>query len=214
MKIRIGELRKIIREVAETSELPDDGDYFVWVDDYTGKVNFSDIVAGGDLSTASYDDMGDYDPNGPKPGEPGVWLVDSMGMGHQYSPGGLVRLPEYDAGGKAWASKTSLPKIEAGKKKASPKNELDKAMLKMLSKVTTGGVDMMDVPYFEIRLRKDSILFNFDTEGRGITGTILAGDARGPLASLGLPGIADWLFKHGASKIKPQKRRPMMPYYD
>ena len=52
MKIRIAQLRKIIREVAATSQMPEDGDYHVSVDDF-GKIRIDDIVAAGDLATAS-----------------------------------------------------------------------------------------------------------------------------------------------------------------
>lgn len=214
MKIRIAQLRKIIREVVSASEMPDDGDYHVSVDDL-GKIRIDDIVAGGDLATASYDDMGDYDPNGPQPGQPGVWFVDAMGMGHQYKPGDLVRVPEYDAGGSAWAAKKSLSDIEAGKAKAAPKSEFDKQMLKMLSRVTTGGVDMTDIPDFSIRVRKDSIVFNFDPDGdRGITGSITMQDLSGAVKMLGLKGVANWLFDNGASKIKPQRRTPSYSIFD
>lgn len=215
MKIKLNELRRIIREVAAIAQLPDDGDTFVWVDEYTGKVRFSDIYAGGDLATASYDDWGDFDQEGPKPGEPGVWFSDGMGVTQQFKPGELVRMPEYDDAGSAWASKASLPKIEAGKKAAAAKDPVDKAMLKMLSDVTTEGIDMTDIPDFSIRVRKGSILFNFDPDGDpGVEGTITTSWAKGPLAKLGLPGIAEWLFKHGAQKIKPQKRVFDRPYYD
>lgn len=215
MKIKVGELRKIIREVAGGAQLPADGDTFVWVDDYTKKINFSDIVGGGDLATATWDDLGDYDHNGPEPGQPGVWFVEGSGTGSQFKPGELVRVPEYDDAGSAWATKKSLPDLEAAKVQAAPKNDVDKAMLKMLSNITTGGVDMTDIGGFSIRLRKGSILFNFDPDdGRGITGSILPADCRGALSSLGLPGVAEWLMSHGASKIKPQKRSPMLPYYD
>jgi len=214
MKIKVGELRKIIREVAATSQMPEDGDYYVSVDNF-GTIRIDDIVAGGDLATASYEDMGDYDPKGPQPGQPGVWLVDAMGMGHQFSPGDLVRVPEYDAGGSAWAAKKSLPAIEAGKAKAAPKSALDKAMLKLLSNVTTGGVDMTDIPDFSIRVRKDSIVFNFDPDGdRGITGSITMQDLSGAVKMLGLKGVANWLFDNGASKIKPQRRTPSYSVFD
>lgn len=216
MKIKLNELRRMIREeVAAAAGHPQDGDTFVWVDDYTGKVNYSDIYAGGDLATANYDDMGEYDPNGPQPGEPGVWFVDAMGMGRQFRPGDLVKVPGHTGAGTAWASKNSLPKIEAGKKKAAAKNPVDKAMLHMLSAVTTEGVDMTDIPDFSIRLRKDGIVFRFDPGGDpGIEGVISQSWVKGVLASLGLPGIAEWLFTNGAQKLKPQKRSPSYSVFD
>jgi hypothetical protein len=214
MKIKLGDLKKIIRETLE-GELPQDGDTFVSVDDITKKIYLDDIVGGGDLATATWDDLGDYDTRGPQPGSPGTWFVTNSGSGWQFLPGDLVRVPEFDDAGKAWAKKSQLDKIAAAKKAASGETAIDKAMLKMLSHVTTGGVDMMDVADFKLRLRKSNIAFIFDPDdGRGIEGTINMGDLTGPLKKMGLKGVADWMMERGATKIMRSKRVFDRPYYD
>jgi len=225
MRISIDHLRRIIKEeVARVTEatagnpgaMPQEGDVYVSVEEpeYGGEeVFFDEIEDAGDL--ADFPDDMSWEPGaGPKPGSPGVWIW-AADMTSTFAPGELVRVPEYDsrAGGTAWAHKAALAKIKQvdGGENLTKKDE---KILKMLGRVTTYGTPSLNsVKAFSIRLRKDSIAFNYDPAGRGITGVIMATDLRGTGVA-GLPELAQWMFDHGARKIAPQKRRPATSYYD
>jgi hypothetical protein len=178
----------------------------------TNTVFFDTIEFVKDLKDTTDDDLRQKLPQGfPQPGTSGIFITTSD-LDWSYVHGELVRLPRHEG---AWARKTDLKKIAEVLSASQPKTTVDKAMIDMLSDVTTYFVDMSQVKGYKIRLRKDSIYFQHDPEGsHGIEGTITAQDLRGPLSKIGLPGVAKWMISNGAKTIKPQKRTSSLPYYD
>jgi hypothetical protein len=232
MKIKLSALKELIKEAVEstTEEFPSDGDTFMSLEN--GSVYPEDIVVGGDLSKATDEDLsGEYvfdsqgtgKIDGPQPGEPGVWFECDNGLGYNLPPGGLVRMPQYDRGGsKYWARAKDVAGIEAAVDANTPKTDIDKAMIKMLSNVTTYYVGLADIKHYQIRLRKDSIFFiHKDPDSVGLEGTILVDDVPKEVMNSalarrygGLAAVGQWMFDHGAKKVKPQKRHIDRPYYD
>ena len=222
MKIKLGALRNVIKEAiapqpAERT-IPKSGDIFLSPEGR--KVYVDPIIDADDLATMSprrFDkyELDDYDdegkPPGPGPGEPGVIFQIDSGPAYNLRPGELVRVPKRDEGKKlAWALKKDLPKIKelAASDKGGP--GVDAAMLKMLTHVSTRKVGMNDVADFRFRARKNNIVF----ETVDMYGHIKLTDLAGPLKALGIEGVAKWMLAHGAGKMKNERRRPMMPYYD
>jgi len=216
MKIKLSTLKRVIKEAVASSELPKEGDTYVEYDDEEG-AHYADVYAGGDLATATDEDI-DYSQNGgPDAGQPGTWLALDWGT-NTFGPGNLVKIPGSSPSWPEWTMKINLEKILAAKDKNTPKTPTEKAMIKLLSNVTTYHVGMNDVKDYRIRLRKESIYFTHDPDGnRGIEGTIRTDDLTGVLKRGGLPAVAAWMLEHGAKKMKPAKRGSRMrsmPYYD
>ena len=218
MKLTVSQLRRIIKEVATAAAaLPKEGDVYITVEsaEYGGEEVFHNpIMEAGDLA-AMPDDVPYYSAGtgDPEPGEPGVWiLVDPSESAFTFAPGELVRIPEYDDNvSQAWTRKRYLAKIKSMKQGVSGK---DKKILDMLGKVTTYGAPSLNaMKAFSIRLRKGSIAFDYDPMGKGVTGSILPTDLKGT-GLKSLEELADWMFEHGAQKIRPQRRRSSSSYYD
>jgi len=144
-----------------------------------------------------------------------MWFCTDSGGGYNLRPGELVRMPQYDQGGKAWTEAKYVDEIKATEEANKPKGSIDKAMLKLLSNVTTYKIDMQQVQDYRIRLRTNSIFFVHDNQIEGtINNTDLKHHAKGKIKG-GLPAVYQWMIDHGAKKKKNEKKLPpMMPYYD
>lgn len=207
---------------SDNKAIPSVGDIYVFLSmpEYGGEEADKDVIAAaGDLKEFVDNDEFYWNrSDGPAPGAPGVW-ISLEGFEDEpvltFDPGELVRIPAYDKGGtKAWARLRSTVKLRALAKSAKLVTPQDKKILEMLGRVTTYGVPTLNaVRAFSIRLRKDSIGFNYDPYGNGITGAIRLQDLKGT-GLKSLEELAQWMFSHGAQKIKPQKRLPNMSYYD
>jgi len=213
MKIKVGQLRKLITEIAASGDIPSSGDIFIYPSEpeYGGEeIGEEHIDDAGDLSTAKDEDF--YDTGGgPKPGEQGIWIW-CHDMAWTFNPGELVSVPKHDSGtARAWAKKKNVQKLGEllQSRYGSP---LDSSILKILGSVTTYGIPSLNaVKAFSIRPRKDSIYFHYSEFG-GIEGAINQADIN--KLKMTIPELAEWMFAHGARKIKPQKRTRSTSYYD
>lgn len=142
-----------------------------------------------------------------------VWFQSYSGVALSLKPGELVRFPSHDRGTKlAWALAKDVAKIEKAEGSDKPGSNVDAEMLKLLTFASTTKVGMNDVRDFEFRERKSNIVFQTPDIYAHISERDLEGHKA--LKKLGIAGVAQWMLAHGARKMKNQKRRRTLPYYD
>ena len=105
----------------------------------------------------------------------------------------------------AWVDDIAYDIIEMETPLDASLSELDNKMLRLMSNAATSTTGIKDVPNFQIRPMKNGIRYVEDEIN--IEGTMSASEIKN-FTGLDVAAAADWMFQHGARKMKRQKRRP------